>query len=333
MKKLLFLLFTASLALQSCSKYGSVSLKYPTAPQAILPEGVHTLAIVNRSLTKKDDHSSVIESVISGEVAGSDKLASDECLKGVFGRINGWRDISVVIPARTRLYGTGTRETPEILDWKMVKQICDSAKADVLLVLETFDSNSNLLANVVNDGVNAVVSGTPVAPSRQIRMNVQCFWRLYDPVEQKIIDQYQSTSYMTFNAGSGPLPVPPPDALPKTAYQAGEEYIQRFLPSYYYVRREMYKRGKGKDKQQFLAAFRHSEVADWEGALPIWQELAKSSNRKNAGRACLDVAVAYEVLGKTNDAIAWAKKAYEDYGNKLARDYQGQLSYRLRMEY
>ena len=332
MKKLLPLLFLA-FVFQSCSKYGSVSLKYPTAPVAVLPEGIHTLAMVNRSLVSKENRGQVIESVISGEVAGSDKLASDDCLKGVFGRINGWRDINVVIPAHTRLYGTGTRETPELLDWKVVKQICDSTRADALLVLETFDSNSNLLANVVNEGVNAVVNGGTPAPVRQVRMNVLCYWRLYDPLNQRIIDQYQSTSYMTFDAGNGLVPVPPPDALSRTAYHAGEEYIQRFLPTYYYVRREMYKRGKGRDKQQFLAAFRHSEVADWEGALPIWMELTKSRNRKNAGRACLDVAVTYEVLGKTSDALTWARKAYEDYGNKLARDYQNQLSYRLRMEY
>ncbi|MCW3083955.1 MAG: hypothetical protein JWP12_1321 [Bacteroidetes bacterium] len=330
MKKILVGSLLAAILFSGCSKYGNVQLKYPTAPLVFLPSTIHSIAIVNRSLTKKEDHSSVIESVISGEVAGSDKLASDECLKGVFDRINGWRQLNVVIPAKTRLYGTGTRETPELLDWKTVKQICDSTKTDALLVLETFDSNSDLISSAITNGVNAVVNGTAPSPAvNQIRMNVICFWRMYDPVNQKIVDQYQSTSYLTFDGTR----VPPPEALPQTAYQAGKEYIQRFLPNYYYVRREMYKRGKGRDKQAFLAAFRKSEVADWEAAMAAWQELAKSNNRKNAGRACLDVAVSYEVLGKIDQALIWAKKAYEDYGNKMARTYQNELSYRIRFEY
>lgn len=332
MKRSLLGLFLLPILISGCSKYGSVTLQYPTAPRAFLPKDIHTLAVVNRSLTEKEN-GAVVESILSGEVAGSDKRASDEALKGVFDRINGWHDIRVVIPSRTRLYGTGTRQTPELLDWNTVQQICDSSGADALLVLETFDSNSDLLATAINEGVNTLVTGNAPAPPRQIRMNVYCYWRLYDPKNRNIIDQYQSTSYMVFNAGTALVPIPPPEALPQTAYYAGAEYIQRFLPTYYNVRRSLYKRGKAQDKHQFLAAFRRAEVADWEGARQIWQSLAQSPDRVNAGRACLNVAVSYEVLGNVNEALHWAKKSYTDYGNKLARDYQSRLSYRLSVEY
>lgn len=332
MKRILVLLITIIIS-SGCNKYGFVKLKYPTMPETILPEDIHTIAIVNRSLTQKEDKkNSIIESIATGEIAGSDKQASNECIRGVSERINGWRQISIVIPATTNLYGTGTREIPELLDWKRVKQICDSTKADALLVLESFDSNSDIILSNLTNQVNAVISGNNVAPpSNQVRMNVVSFWRLYDPINKKIIDQYQSTNYLTFDV-SGPLSIPPPEALPQTAYSAGEQYIQRFLPGYYYVKRDMYKRGKGSDKNQFLAAFRRSEVADWEGASQIWAQLANSKNRTNAGRACLDMAVACEVLGKTQLALEWAKKSYTDYGNKLGRDYANVLKNRLQME-
>jgi hypothetical protein len=336
LKKSICLLFIVAALFSSCSKYGYVKLNYPTAPQAFLPENIHTIAIVNRSLTKKDDNTSIIESIASGEIAGSDKKASDECLKGVYDKINGWRKLNIVIPKKNRLYGTGTRETPELLDWKTVKHICDSTKADALLVLETFDSNSDILSSAINSTVNAVITGTaPTPPTRQIRMNVVCYWRLYDPVNQKIIDQYQSTSFMTFDAGNSLIAIPPPEALPQTAYRAGEEYVQRFFSNYYYVSRNLYKRGKGRDKQKFLTAFRKTEVANWEGAQQVWEPITKSNNNNNtnAGRACLNMAVAYEVLGQSDKALFWAKKAYEDYGNKLARDYQNQLKHRIQMEY
>ena len=324
-----------ALVFSGCSKYGFVSLNFPMAPEATLPDHVRTIALVNRSLTSPaDKKNKVIESVLSGEVAGSDRLASDECLKGVFDRMNGNRGISIVIPQRTRLYGTGTRETPELLNWNLVRAICDSTRADALLVLETFDSNSDLLVKTVtHQVVNAIHGEKPTLEvPHQVRMNVQAFWRLYDPSTQKIIDQFQSTSYLVFNGVGENYSFAPPEALPRTAYNAGQIYIQRFLPGYYSVRRDMYKRGKGSEHQEFKAAFRKAEVANWQGAIDQWTAIAKRASRKNAGRACLDIAVGNEVLGNVDQALDWVKKAYEDYNNRLARDYANVLLERKRLE-
>jgi hypothetical protein len=336
MKSSSIYLFLFAFVFLSCSKYGYVNIDYPLNPEVQLPENIKTITLVNRSLTKNvDKKNKVIESILTGEIAGSDRLASDECLKGVFDLMNGHRGVNIVIPQKTRLYGTGTRQTPELLDWKIVKGICDSTKADALLVLEVFDSNSDLIASAVTNQVRAVVTtGTPstnVVPN-QIRMNVLAFWRLYDPSTKTIIDQYQSTSYLTFNGVGKDFLLPPPEALPNTAYAAGKEYIRRFLPSYYRVKRDMYKRGKGSSKEDFASAFRRAEVANWQGAIDIWREVPKHASRKNAGRACLNVAVGYEVLGNIDLALEWAKKSYEEYNDKLGRDYSKVLLNRKSIE-
>ena len=328
MKKHYFFIFISLIILSSCSKYGYVSLKYPNPPLVSLPDNIHDITVVNRSLTPKDNKKPIIDAIITGEVAGSDKAASDEAIKGVFDGLNGWHNFNVIIPTRTRLYGTGTRETPELLGWPLVKRICDSSKAQALLVLENFDSNSGILMDNIHNQVNAVLNGnTPPPISTQVRMNVESFWRLYDPNTQKIIDEFKSINYLNFNGS-----VPPPEALPQTAYASGQQYVNRFLPSYYYVRRDFYKRGKGSDKSEFLKGFRRSEVANWKGASEIWLELTKSKNRKNAGKACLNMAVACEALGNIKDAYSWAQKSYEDYGIKLAREYANKLKYRLNYE-
>ena len=334
MKKLIFAFSAFVIILSGCSKWGYVSLKYPTPPDVYLPENIKNIAIVNRSLIIKGDRKNLIkESILTGEIAGPDKLASEECLKGVFDRINGWRNINI-ISVKRKLYGTGTRELPAILDWNIVKQICDSAKTDALLVLEVFDSNSDAIITTVTNQVNAVISAATNVPTpkKQIKMDIVSIWRMYDPSTKTIVDQYQTTSNLVLDAIGPSFNLPPMDALPKSAYAAGEEYIQRFLPGYYYVRRDMYKRGKGSAKQQFLAAFRKSEVANWSGAAEIWTELSKTTKRKNAGKACLNMAVSCEVLGKIDLALMWAKKSYEDYGNKIGRDYANELKYRISIE-
>ncbi len=333
MRKTDFLYFLVlSVIFTGCSKYGYVSLNYPQAPEVFLPEGVNAIAVVNRSLTKDEDKKSkVIEAIASAEIAGSDKLASDECLKGVFDGIQNMDGIKMVTPKSVRIYGTGTRETPDVLDWKIVEKICDSTKADVLLVLETFDSNTDLMLNAAVKNVGEILSGNPPKPSvpNQVQMNVLCYWRLYNPETKTIADQFKQTTFMTFDMRDR---VPPLTALPETAYAAGQEYIHRFLPTFYTVRRDLYKKGKGKSKNKFESGYRRAEVANWNGAIEIWNEIAERATDKAAGRACLNIAVAYEVLGDTGKALKWAQKSYEDYDDKLGRSYAKTLLRRKNLE-
>jgi hypothetical protein len=332
MTKRIFPIVIIAMVITGCSRYGYVRLNYPTAPVAYLPEDVHSIAVVNRSLTREEDENSkLLEAIASGEVAGSDRLASDNCIKGVFDAIKDFEQAELIIPSQVKMYGTGTRELPELLDWNQVEKICASEGSDALLVLETFDSNSDILLSAATEQVAAILSTgspKPVVPN-QVKINVVCYWRLYDPKQQRIIDQYQHNSYMTFDLRTE---LPPPHALPETAYAAGVSYIRRFLPGYYRVKRDLYKRTSGSAKHQFKAGYRRAEVANWPGAIEIWDELSDHGKRKTAGRACLNVAVANEVLGNTDSALDWAKKSYEFYDDKLGRDYSKILLNRRSIE-
>jgi hypothetical protein len=310
-----------SLAVAGCSRYGYVRLNYPTPPEAYLPEGVHAIAVVNRSLTTEEDkNGNLTEAITTGEIAGPDRLASDACIRGVFDAIRELDNTELVIPEHVRMVGTGTRQMPELLEWDLVRKICESEGADALLVLETFDSNSDILLSAATQQVAAIISTgspKPVVPG-QVKVNVVCDWRLYDPERERIIDQYRHNSYMTFDLRES---LPPPNALPDAAYNAGVAYIRRFLPGYYVVRRDLYKRTSGSAKQEFKAGYRRAEVANWQGAMEIWEGLSDHNKHKTAGRACVNVAVANEVLGDTENALEWAKKSYEYHNDKLGRSY------------
>jgi len=316
-----FYVIIVALLLSGCSKYGYVSLNFPQAPEAYLPDDVNYIAVVNRSLVEGEDESDkLFEAIATSEIAGSDRLASDECIKGVFDGVKQLGGTQLIIPPEVRLYGTGTREMPDLLDWKLVAEICEAEETDALLVLETFDSNTDLLVSAAANQVASIISTGSATASipNQVKMNVVCYWRLYHPGTKAIIDQYQHTSYMTFDLNGG---LPPPNALPETAYTAGIAYIQRFLPGFYVVRRDLYKRTSGSAKHQFMAGYRRAEVANWQGAIEIWDELSNDRKQKTAGRACLNIAVANEVLGNTDLALDWAKKSYEYYDDKLGRSY------------
>lgn len=322
----------AALSVAGCSRYGYVSLNYPQPPQVYLPDDVHFIAVVNRSLVEEDDKDDkVVEAIATGEIAGSDRLASDNCIKGVYDAVQGMPETQLIIPGQVKLYGTGTREMPELLDWDLVTGICKEEGSDALLVLETFDSNSDLLISAAREQVAAILatgSPQPVIPG-QVKVNVVCNWRLYDPRTRSIIDQFEHNTYMTFDLYQG---MPPPSALPEAAYRAGVDYIQRFLPGFFVVRRDLYKRTGGSARRQFKAGYRRAEVANWEGAMEAWNGLTDHRSRKTAGRACLNIAVANEVLGNTDLALEWSNKSYEYYRDKLGRDYSKILLRRRNIE-
>ncbi|MBP0903785.1 DUF6340 family protein [Mariniflexile gromovii] len=331
-KNLLVCYVIITLSLASCGSSGYVYLNYPQKPEVLLPDGVDDIVVVNRSLTKQEDkRAETIEAITTGEIAGSDKLASDEAIKGVFDGLQNKSHIRIVVPDTLRIYGTGTRQTPDRLNWDNVAAICKAADADVLLVLENFDSNSDLIRSAVVEQVSSVI--TTGKPSTrlpvQARVDVRSYWRLYDPVTKTISDQFQQTYFMTFNLVNS---LPPVNALSETAYAAGLDYINRFLPSYYRVKRDMYKKGKGRDKDRFEVGWRSAEVAKWQDAMDVWKGIVENGNRESAGRAALNIAVSYEVLGDTEMALEWAQRAYKDYGDKLSRDYAKVLLRRQKFE-
>ncbi len=333
-KRTVLFLLICSAILAGCSPYGYVRLNYPSAPMVYLPDNIQTIALINRSQSSSDNKGKKLaESILTGEIAGLDKVASDECLNGVFDRINGYHDIECVFPSRTRYVGTGTRYTADLLNWDLVQGICDSSHADALLVLETFDHNSDIIGTTVLQQVGSIVNGNGphMGVPNRVRMNVVAFWRLYDPKTRKIIDQFKKTTQIMVD-GAGLPNLVPPDALAKTAYAAGQEYIERFLPSYYTVKRDMYKTAKGSGKNEFESAFRKTEVARWEEAIKQWKAVEQQGHPKSAGKACLNIAVSYEVLGQTDVALEWAQKAYSTYGDKLGRDYAKILLQRQQLE-
>ena len=332
MKKIIYIALLLAPIIAGCSRYGYVSLNFPQPPETYLPDDVNYIAVVNRSLVEEGDADDrILEAVATGEVAGSDRLASDECVKGAFEASRQMPDAELVIPRQVRLYGTGTREMPELLDWDLVAGICESEGTDALLVLETFDSNTDLLLSTATEQAAAILTtGSPkaVLPG-QVNVNVVCYWRLYHPRTRSIIDQYRHSTYLSFDTRGG---LPPPTALPETAYSAGIAYINRFLPGFYVERRDLYKRTSGSAKHQFKAGYRRAEVANWEGAMDIWDELTEHPKHKTAGRACLNIAVANEVLGNTDLALDWAKRSYEYHNDKLGRGYSKILLRRKSLE-
>ena len=317
MKRTTYLLLLATIAItfSSCSKFAMVSFNYPVPPQKNMPENIKTIAIANRSLTPKENKTEkIIESVISGEIEVSDRKASNECIAGVMERLANNEEIKCVLASEHKLYGTGTRDIPTPLDWEKVSEICQQSNSDALLVLEMFDSNSDMFSL-------PKILLPKHQPGDERKFHVKMYWRLYDPSLRQVIDQYECNRQLTF-VSDGNRATVPPKALHGAAYTGGLEYIERYLPGFFIVDRPLFKKGKSDGKEAFKSAYRYVEINDWERAADAWEEIIRNQSPENIGRAYLNMAVYFEQTGNIEEAIRYAQTAYSDYGIKQARDYE-----------
>ncbi len=152
---------------------------------------------------------------------------------------------------------------------------------------------------------------------------VKTGWRIYDPKARYILDEAALERYIIFK-GRGINPVVAAnaligrkDAVKQVGNNAGTAYARRIIPFWLRVSRDYYVKGN----DNFQIARRKAESGNWDGAADIWQKETSNYKGKVAGRACYNMAIINEINGDLNKAIEWARKAYEDYNNKLALRY------------
>ena len=242
-------------------------------------------------------------------------------------------------PIRTaeRQAGNGTKNTfPTPLDWNTVSDICAKHQADALLSVEIFDTDfilSNLPVKIDTKDNNGLVSTRlefKVTGVAVINFGI----RLYDAANRIILDEYQTTHRLNFDAQAVTLQaamnqlLDKVEAINRASYDAGFYYGQRITPTYYQVTRYFF----DKPKKELGAGVRYSEVADWQGAIEAWTKVVEKGDRKNAGRAAYNIAVAHEVLGNLEQAKQWAARSHTEFEEKDADEYFKALVARIREE-
>ena len=330
--KLVFIMASV-LMLFSGSAWVNLTLVRPS--EIMLPDDIRTIAIIDRS-QRAETPVSKLEEVVTGEFFKQDEQAVFRLAEGF---INACSSIDryVTIKTSEKYTGDGTKnELPSLLDWNEVKDICSRYEADAVMSIETFDSDfilTNLPVNTeTRNELGQLISQLHYRASgvAVIRLGI----RIYDSKSMTILDEYQTTYKMNFEGQGINLQdavnqiIDKTEAVKRAGYEAGFIYGGRITPTYYQVTRYFY----NKPKKALGAGVRRSEVADWTGAIESWSRVVETGKRKHAGRAALNIAVGYEVLGDLEKAKEWASRSYVDFEEKEAENYYDVLVDRIRME-
>lgn len=300
-----------------------------------LPQNIKTIAIIDRTL-QSDDVKNRIEKVLTVENFKQDEQAIKKVTEGIidacseFGLYN-------LQPTSERFIGGGTKNSfPKPLSGNEVTRLCEKHKADAILSIEIFDTDF-LITNPVNvvQQVEKIAGGNPQGYNVSGVVVIYFGIKVYDLLSKKVVDEFQVTHRMNYDAGGSTIrdvvnqAMEKVEVLKQASYDAGGLYGERISPTYYAVTREFY--NKPKKSNNLRVGVRKSEVADWKGAIESWK-LCLNEKRKIAGRAALNIAVGYEVLGDLEQAKEWARKSYIEYNEKMANDYYNALVRRIREE-
>ena len=231
-----------------------------------------------------------------------------------------------IFPHTGDFYGT-------MIPQNQLMQVCQQYGLNSLLVLEGMDGD------IDNDG-QAIYSapvdrnyGTVQVPvfegSQTVRYKL--FFRLYDCSNAVKIHEQEKEAQKT-NKISGSTPRDVDRRMPNSDHvrnqvvqEAASLYVAEIAPHYKLEDRKIFTSG---NSDLVKAKKLIEENGDWQTATDIWYNLASSNNKNTAAKACYNLAVASEYLGKYDLAIEWASKCVETYRMNKAVSYLNLLKER-----
>jgi hypothetical protein len=299
-----------------------------------LPETVRSIAMIDRTL-QEDTKRNKTEQILTGEAYRPDEQGVFQLMDGFIRTSTGTGRYNTIRTAE-RYASDGTKTTfPTPMSWDSVTAICQRNQSDAVLSVEIFDSDFIIAPTPARIETNNS-GGLPVRIEFKVTgvVVINLGIRLYDGVNKVILDEYQHTVRMNFDAHGITVQeamntlLDRVEATKQAGFEAGLEYGRRITPTYYKATRYFFNR----PKKALGRGVRYSEVADWKGAIDAWMPVVDGGSRKKAGRAAFNIAVAHEVLGDLEKAKEWAARSHTDFREKEADDYYRVLNNRIAEE-
>jgi hypothetical protein len=327
--------FIAGITYMLLSSSAWVNLTLVRPSELMIPDYIQSIALIDR--TKQEENTkNTVEQVLTGEAFKQDEQAVLKVADGFIESCSGTKRF-VTVRTAERYTSNGTKSTfPDPLDWNTVTEICKKQQTDALLSIEIFDTDFILTNNPIKVNTNDIAGG--ILNHLEFRVNgvavINLGIRLYDAANRVILDEYQTTYRMNFDAQGGTLQAALNQLLDKVqatnraSFEAGFNYGRHITPTYYQVTRYFF----DGPRKSLGTGVRYSEVGDWKSAIDAWTKVVNNEKRKRAGRAAYDIAVAYEVLGDMETAKQWAARSHTEFREKEADDYYKLLCNRISEE-
>jgi hypothetical protein len=325
MKRIIFILLISD-ALMSC-KMNHLYLNVIEPAPVTLSQHIKNVGVINRSVpTDETKILDVIDKALSLEGVNLDKDGAEQAIIGLSSELLNNSRFDFRTPSLMGIF-------PVPLSWDIVSKVCNETGTDALFALEYYDTDTKLRYSTRDAGDKAVLGIKIPGIVHQADMEtiVKTGWRIYDPANKTIADEYHHVQSVVFT-GTGVTPlvavaglIGRKDAIIEVSNKAGHGYALRLIPYELRVMRDYFVKGTN----NFKIAKRKAQVGKWNVAGVLWEQETTNPKRKVAGRATYNMAIINEINGSLPDALAWAQKAWEYYKIRQALRYVDILENRL----
>lgn len=314
----------------------SVGIQVLQPAQLVIPDHVNTIAVIDRSKPSSGWATAALN-LLTDNALFQDRNGRVKAVEGLTRTLTQTPRFAVK-STTVELNGseTGTSMLAPI-DWRDIERICQDYRVDAVAAIEMFEPRNDI--RITKGEVTEKKDGKEVKRiefTADRSMNLRFGWRLYDPQSRQVIDEYIISKNAT-HSGKGDSEKSARTNLSSAtacvenlSLQAGNDYGKRIAPTWITVNRTYFSSGDGIYKELMKAAVRNVETAQWLKAQEIWTPIAaQKEDKKSAGRATYNLALANEALGKLETALTFANSAYSDYAVSEAKDYIEILKQRI----
>jgi hypothetical protein len=333
MKRAIPILLIA-VSLTSC-KINQLYLNVVEPAPVTLSKNVTKVGVINRSMpTDGTRILDVLDKALTLEGVNLDKDGAEQCIAGLSSELTNnlrFTEVKTLTDIDFRTPKLGSFPVP--LSWDIVNKVCRETGVDALFALEYYDTDTKLNYSTKNVDIKTPIGITIPGIEHQAEMEaiVKTGWRIYDPGNQVIADEYNHFQSVVYSGrGINPLValaglINRKEAIIEVSNKAGHGYAFRLIPFTIRVMRDYYVKGT----DNFKIAKRKAQNGKWDEAGQLWEKETDNPKMRIAGMACYNMAIINEINGNVEDALVWAQKAYEDYNIKPAREYVRILENRL----
>lgn len=200
------------------------------------------------------------------------------------------------IPNKNRVYDGDT------ISWYYLGEIAKKSNADIFIILDSLKLNMN------NEAFTDHYS-YPVEYYRYRELSINAFWSVYDIIEKKRLDKFNYTDTLYWEK-MGYVKAELDKKMPgveqcirEASYFTAADYTKRVFPGWQTEFRHYFVNGN----KDFRIAAELVKNGKWEEAVIIWEKYTQNFDKELSSRACFNLALANEMSGDINTAIAWAE--------------------------
>ncbi len=321
--KIYIFLLLIFLIATSCRTISFTQFQVLKPAEVTLPEQVKSFSVVNNYLlqnrynkiiNKKGNH--VDYKLFNIDTTILDSLSTDLTVKYLTDMLNN-------SPLYKKAILINNKSNIDEFNWDKIESVCKKNKTEALISLEGFIHDDSV-------DFDAFYSDFGYVYYTYLNFKVTAIWRIYYPQNRKVIDRDIQINDVPFDSYGYSLRWSIKNMSKDTiiadeiANYAANAFFRRISPAWTDCSR-MYFTGSSNMRKAIMYVAKN----DWVKASELWQKDVKNPNKRIAGDAAFNMALACEMDGKLDLALVWAKKAHNQ-NNKWAIDYIRILEQRLK---